>query len=285
MLTNKDVGPKGDIPTLITPEISDLIREHSKYQFNLPVFDQFLIWCYTLGSASVNKRLLNILTAPNEIRWAYSFFENYNVRQYGLREIKFPFSMWNKYFENPDEYLLLSKGEALRIAETMIKEYIKNLERIIRNAPKNKEELTVYKVSSKYPELPEFLAYTQHIKVFQKPFNSTTYDPELNFAPFIPEAEFCCFFEILIPRNRNLLLIAPGLHAFPHECEILLPFGISLDIEKIDYHYLHYVPVEFQKFIPVQIRPYVIGEIFKVDYTCIENIEIKQIKYYHAKIL
>jgi len=86
-------------------------------------------------------------------------------------------------------------------------------------APPNKEEIIVFKVSSYYPDLPEELKNPMHSIIYQKPFNSTIYDPQLNFAHFLSDNYDCCLLIIKVPKGSNILLIDPSIHAYPHERE------------------------------------------------------------------
>lgn len=85
------VGPGSRIQLQITPALSDLILLHNQYQANLSIFDQYIIWRYTIGSGSINRRLIG-LPGTNVNQWTYQFFKYYNVKFYGLENIPAPFS-------------------------------------------------------------------------------------------------------------------------------------------------------------------------------------------------
>ena len=279
------VGPAGQDKLLITPGLSDLIRSHVKYISNLSLFDQFIIWRYTLGSGQVNLTLIGHSDETKVFYWIYNFFRHYNIDHYGRDQIPYPFNRWLDLFISPKNYLAYGDITKKIIANQIINAFVNHLESIILSAPPTPADITVYKVNSPYPELPTELSYGNDVVVYQKPFNSTTYDPQLNFAPFLAPDNCCCFIEILIPKGSKVLSIDPSLHAYPHEREILLPFGSKFDIYHVDQHTLTYIPQEKQPFVQVQQIPFVLGEVYRLDPLSQPDVKQKKIKYYHIKLI
>lgn len=279
------VGPGGLLELRMSPALSDLIRSHVKYQSSLSTWDQYIIWRYTIGSGQVNRSLIGMADEERIVFWVYQFFKYYNINHYGIDQIKPPFNKYKQYFITPRLYLKLNHDIKINIATAVLNSYIERLEQIILNSPPTTEDMVVIKVSSYYPELPLSLDQQSSSLVYQKPFNSTTYDPQLNFAPFLSPDFNCCLFVIYIPANSHVLAIDPSLHAYPHEREILIPFGSSFDIKTIDTDVIDYIPVTDQKFISIQSEPFVLGEVYRIDPLYTPNVLSKQITTYHSTLI
>lgn len=278
------LGIGGEVPLVITPELSDLIMSHTQYISGLNFWEKYLVWRYTMGSGQVNRLLLGTVQLEDFIYWTYQFFLYYNVDHYGIDQISAPFQQWQNLFISPDLYLNYSIDQQILIAEQVITLFIRELERIILNAPVTTGEITVYKVSTRYSELPTGRVSSDVI-VFQKPFNSTTYDPQLNFAPFLPEDSDCCLFVITIPAGARVLAIPQMFHAYPHEREILLPFNSSFDIYRVERDILDYVPANEYQFIQVQRPPFVIGEVYQVNQLSCPRVRSKPMTVYFARLI
>ncbi len=248
----------------ITAAILDLQRAHTRYLSILPLFDQYIVWRYTIGSGAINAYLIfgSILptNATNAIYWVYQFFDYYN---YDIREIRA--QKWIKFinfFKNPQSFT--THPDKLNIANEVIVTYIRELQSIIYRAGGPEGNIQVYKVSSEYPGLPSKTAQLfEPAIVKQLPFNSTTYDLSFNFAPFTSEESDCCFYNITIPKGSPCLLIGPPFHAYPFESEILLPPGISFDIKSRQDIILDYIPKTNKLFEQIQQKPYHIGQVFE----------------------
>lgn len=275
------LGPGGNRGLQMTLALSDLLLQHMKYQANLPLWDQYLIWRYTLGSGAVTRHLVGVDSAKNDIYWTYYFFKSYNVKDYGLGNIGYPYQRYNNFFQDPKAYFALSEEEQRAIYREILDQYPKDLERLILNSPPTKEEIVVYKVSRPYPGLP---LDASDLEVYQKPFNSTTYDPEFNFLPFLSD-EPCCLYTIKIPACSRVLAISPTLHAYPHEREILLPFGSTFDITETIEVALNTVPLENQHFIEIQKYPLVIGEVYRIDPLSCAQVTTRQIKMFISNLI
>ena len=283
-MAQQNIGPGGKTKLLITPALSDLIQSHNKYQANLSVWEKYIIFRYTLGSTSVNSKLVGLSEMTKLIDWTLKFFQYYNYRHYGLNSIKAPFDQWTNYFINPNAYGSLPSNKKQYLANQVITEFTKALQAIILKAPVTPGNINVYKVSSYYPDLPQKLVGGDKI-VAQKPFNSTTYDPTLNFIPFLGTDKSCCFFHIMIPKGSRVLAIDLSLHAYPHEREILLPFNSSFDITQIGTDILNYISPTDQKYLTVQQYPLVFGEVFRLDPICLLNIRQLLIKTYFTHLI
>lgn len=292
------LGPSGKIKPKITPALSDLLLDQQRYQSNLTLWDQFLIWCYTLDSGPVNNRLVGL--NGDIVIWALATFKAYNVKHYGLNQIGYPYRQWQQFFSQPNSYLALSKAEQNQIADTMLEFYIADLERLIVAAPATTGEIVVYKATRSYPELEQVinqfgmgkgkgkltsLAMKQAnpITLSQKPFNSTTYDPELEFSPFLGTKEQCCLMIIRIPPCARVLAISPLLHAYQYEREILLPFGTDFDIFDVQKQNFNYIPGDEQKVVQLQSEPYVIGEVFRLQLNR-QHVQTKAMRIIYADV-
>lgn len=280
------VGPGSRTELVITPELSDLIREHNKYLSSLSVWKQYLVWKYTIGSSKPNKLLIIGHVEPSDaLFWASNFFADYNVEHYGLDAIEQPFKKYSSLFR-PGAFRALAytnPTSATNIAFEVLEDYDGILENIILGAPVTKGNITVFKASTHYPGLPDMAPPVS--RVFQKPFNSTTYDPQFNFSPFLSN-ENCCIFIITVPKGSKVLAIDQSLHAYPHEREVLLPYGTFLEIYKTQTITLDYISKENQQFIPVQNGPpFVLGEVFRIDPLAIPNVQTRQIQTYFATLI
>lgn len=268
MADNLVFGPGGNVFLKLTEELSDLLRSHARYLSNLPIWDQYLVWRYTLGSGAITKKLVTGKPDENDVGWTYYFFNSYNTDHYGSGNIGYPYQRYQRYFENPKSYLGLPKPKQDDIAKFIIRRYVEDLERIILNAPPTPGEITVFKASGPYPGLPidtpSGKLFNNGLNVYQKPFNSTTYDPEFNFYPFLGPNK-CCLHQIIIPACSRVLAITPPFHAYPHERELLLPFGSTFEITSIDKILVNMIPPENQTYIKIQKSPYVIGEVYRID--------------------
>lgn len=282
------IGPGSQTPLHITSALSNTLLDHTKYVANLNKWQQFLIWRYTLGSGALNATLVGVGSDEQKVFWVYNFFSSYN---YPLSILGAPFKMYKQYFTPAGAQLYLYKVNEptrLAIAKAIITKYIAQLEAIILNAPVVKEAFTVYKVSSKYPDLPDYTQFHNNDVniVDQKPFNSTTYNPQFNFAPFTAPENTCCIHIIDVPKGSHLLMIPAEFHAYPHEMEALLPFGAAFDIQGINEEEFDYIPKENQKFIAVQDKRHlVIGQVFMVDPTSDNRVVRKQMTYYISTLI
>lgn len=271
-------GPDGNQPFIITNALSNLMLEHTKYITNLPIFFQFIIWRYTLGSGQVNAELVGFPDPEKQVIWVYQFFKYY--LNYPLNQIPNSFRKYIRFFKNPRLFL----EQDAEVAEQVIQLFTKFLQNIILGAPPVVEEITVYKISSEYPDLPDKNNFTPKI-VHQKPFNSTTIDPQFNFAPFTMEESDCCFYRIIIPKGSHVLYIPSVYHAYPHEREILLPFNSDFDIYDHDIEQLDYIRVNERPFIRVQNEPFSIGEVYREKTDTDITVRRKKMNVFYTRLI
>ncbi len=273
------IGPGSETRFMVTSAISKALLEQTRYVSNLKLWEQYLIWRYTLGSGALNASLIGIAKEEQITYWVYNFFGAWN---YTKESIDKSFKEYTKYFENAKVYLLDKNRE--KIGKTIVQKVIRQLQKIIMEAPTIKTEFYVYKVSSKYPELPEEMSAMNIVN--QKPFNSTTYNPQFNFAPFIAEEATCCLHRIKIKRGSEVLMIPAEYHAYPHEMECLLPFGAKFHVEQIGEAEFNYIPKEQQKFIEVQTKDNLkIGQVYMVDPVSDNKVKNKRLKYYVSELI
>lgn len=273
------IGPGSSTKYEVTRAISEALINHTKYVSNLSLMSKYLIWRYTLGSGALNTTLIGIASDQQIIFWAYDFFRAYN---YSRSELTQRYSIYGPFFSNPKSFLY--DPNKLTIAKQIISKVIADLEGIILRAPIISKPFTVYKVSNKYPGLPDQIFL--HEIVNQKPFNSSTYNPQFNFAPFIAPESACCLHKITIPRGSRVLMIPSEYHAYPHEMECLLPFGSSFDVHEITKAEFEYIPVEQQKFISVQDRDnLVIGQVYMIDPVSDNTTKMRPLTYYISDLI
>src|ERR1700677_2945541 len=254
-------GP-GSIDQLnISVPLSQLILETNRYIAELSIWKQYLIWRYTIGSGSVNKELIGIADQESKVIWTYQFFKYYNQKVYGIDKVERPFQKYKGFFLNAKKYLALRDTDKIKIASEVIGDYIRKLQEIILKAPVTQGSITVYKVSSEYPELPSKNNFIPK-EVFQKPFNSTSINPQFNFNTFIMEDADCCFFVINIPKGSHVLYIPPIYHAYPFENEVLLPFGSTFNIYGHIIEPFNYISNNDIRILKYQNEQYVIAKVY-----------------------
>lgn len=237
---------KSELKLNVNLAISNLLLSHTQYLAGLSRWDQYVVWRYTIGSGQVNMKLiigkdvqLKSEDSVKQTIWTYQFFKYFN-KSYSKIGMPKSIQKYEKYFyiSGAWEYISLPMKKKLRIANDIIDAYIDNLQRIIKESPKTTEDIVVYKASTKYWTSD---SEDGQVKVLQKPFNSSSYDPTFPFNMFMSEGSNCCLWQIMIPKGSNVLSINPSYHAYPFEREILFPHGITFDIideEKVVLDYI-----------------------------------------------
>lgn len=237
--------------------LSTLLISHTEYISKLSLWKKFLVWRYTLGSGSVNARLIGIDKPENSFFWAKNFFLSYNWKYYGLDKIEAPYKKYERYFKSP---ALLTIQDP--IIPQLIDQYTKDLQKIILKAPPVPDDILVYKSSSIYNPI-----LTQEIKkptpLEQLPFNSTSYDPEFEFNFFLAPDAMGVMWQITIPKGSHVLAVNKAFHAYPFENEIILPHGSTFILKSAVQTKLQYVSKDHLKLEQVQKQPFVIGEVFR----------------------
>jgi hypothetical protein len=246
----------------ITPNISPFLAflelQDNKYIANLPLWDQYVIWTYTLGSQAVNRRLAGIPFSKDlSQKWAYDLF--FNWRRYNA-PIGYLFSSYRRLFVAPSAYMSLGDELRTSIADELLDKYSINLQHIIMGAPVTQGDITVYKASTPYD--PRLEGNSFPFTLLQKPFNSTTYSPQFDFNAFLASNQAtCCLWNILIPKGSHVMAITHPYQAYLTEREIILPIGCKLVVTgarqtDLSYHPIREAPERLQS------NPPVIGEVF-----------------------
>ena len=235
-----------------------------EYVARLAIFNKFIIWRYTIGSASVNYVLIFNKIGDNAPRWTYLFFKYHN-NTFGGKQIDQDFKDFKWYFINPEAFNNLSLNEQIRISSTIINKYIKRLQNIILGAPKTTGKFHVFKVAPSYPGLPS-RGSSLPVDVLQLPFNSTTINPYFNFAPFIASNADGNLFDITIPSGSVCLFIPQDYHAYNFELEIILPFGSKFHITNIRQSNFDYVDPKSVNTVTVQnVNKIIVGPVYEIN--------------------
>jgi len=268
-------GPLGNVIYDINPEFSQFTIEQNKYQMNLSLWKKYIVWKYTVASAPITAFLLQrkkgVQRAAN--KWTLYFFDDYDIDFYGAKNIEAPFRKWMQYFENPKEFTRLNSDDQFKISKEIIELFQRGLRQIISRAPKTKEEFYVYKASGFYTGIPlekgnlvsrsiSEQSFDEPIVLEQKPFNSTTYNPKLDFDRFLERDKRCCMFEVKIPAGSNVLAISSYIHAHPYEKEILLLPDIDFEIVRSKKIGMTFIEGGVPKY-EIQSKPYHIGPVFE----------------------
>jgi hypothetical protein len=253
----KIIGKKLDF----TKPLATLERQHNKYLANLPIWDQYIVWTYTLGSQPVNRRLVGAPVEPKfSHKWAYEFFNNF---KYGARNVSPIFNRWSQFFQNPKSYLSLPDDDKNEIDEQLLSLYTYNLQSIILRAPPTTGEIIVYKASTPYDT--RLLESNFPVILHQPPFNSTSFDPWFDYNAFLgSNTDTCCLWEITIPKGSHVLAIAHPFQAYLTEREILLPYDSIFEVisaTEVDMSYY----TDREAPTRTQNPPYLIGEVFRHD--------------------
>lgn len=247
----------------ITPELATLERQHNKYLANLPIWYQYIVWVYTLGSQPVNRRLVP-RSGPVDKRmsqkWTYELFKNFI---YGLKNIGKSFKKYYQFFKDPELYKNLQSNEKDIISEQTLVLYTSNLQSVILNSPRTIGDIKVYKASTPYDT--KLLENNFPFTLIQTPFNSTTYDPWFDFNAFLgSNTDPCCLWEITIPKGVHVLAITHPFQAYLTEREVLLPYGseftvIGTKMVEMSFYVNRDAPIREQGEIPR------IGELYRHD--------------------
>lgn len=265
--------------------LNQFINQSTKYVSHLSDFNKYIIWRYTIGSASVNYFLIFNKIGPNATRWTYLFFKYFKNTFPNGTNIPSDFRQWDLYFDNPN--LFNPTPNKSNIIAGVISAFINRLQRLILDAPKTPGSFRVFKVATKYPALPDNKNEIPS-DVVQLPFNSTTISPHFNFAPFIDPNSGCCIFDIEIPKGSHCLFIPQQYHAYPFELEVILPTNCLFHIYNIRTSVLDYINPKTVNMIVLQNeRNIKIGPVFEINeynpckVKCF--IQQKQFKVYDAK--
>lgn len=244
--------------------------QHEKYQMNLPQWDQFIIWSYTVGSSTINNYLLGNDISTNLIYWTARIFQTY--QQISNKPVPVKYNRWSQYFNGKksisvkDDYIPL------------IKLFTLDLQRIILNSPVCKSDIILYKSSSPYSGLDVGV-------VPQSAFNSTSYKADMNFSMFLPSDGMCCMHKIILLKGSNALILSPHLSAYPYECEVILPYDINFNVHVITSTILH-VPTSSPNITwkPIQKSPITLGPMYDYNYKIECNTTPKNVKTFISTV-
>ena len=220
------LGPDSELPYTIPVGLRKFMLNCTRYVAGLPLFDQYIIWRYTMGSASINAFLIfgKISNTDNAVYWVFLFFLFWrNTEQrVGRGNVAPQFAKFEQFFRDPDSLMALPAERRLVVAEQVIPLYIRALDRLIRQTPRVEEGFHVFKVAGNYPGLPTSPKDVPK-KVKQLPFNSTTINPHFNFAMFSTPDATGNMFDLRILAGARVLYVPSEYHAYPFEKEIILP--------------------------------------------------------------
>lgn len=279
------IGPGSLNRLIFSKSLSDLSLLHTKYISDLPLFYQYVVWRYTIGSGQVNINLIFNGDIPDKQRariWVYQFFKYFNYSTKYIPDSMKPIFP-PKFVKNP-RLVIKVKNMSDSDVNTIIKSYTEILQRLIYDAPVTPEDVIVYKASSDYPGLPQNKNDFPKL-VPQLPFNSTSYDPQFNYGLFTGPSTAGHLFEILIPKGSHVLFINPAFHAYPFENEILLPHSVSFNIKKSIPVELDFVSKENTKLHQIQdLTDVHIGPVFRLGYPDHSNIEKRQMNLFITEL-
>lgn len=232
------------------PNPQDRIN-HEKYQMNLPKWDKFIIWSYTLGSGTVNRYLNGLEVEP--IDWVKKLLNLYKSN--------FSDSFEPPYLKNIflKPSLFETSPDKLKISKILLEKYIANLKRIIHNAPSLTSDIKVYKTSGKINKFEVGNSITQNA------FNSSTFRKDTDLIPFLRD-NHCCYHEMRVSKRVNVLFISDVLSAYPDEKEVLLSPGCIISVQSKFQINLYKSLREKEKTQQVQREPLKIGQVFMTNH-------------------
>lgn len=254
------IGPRSNLPYTLPIPLRKFITNCTKYMASLSLFERYLVWRYTIGSASINGALISsgkVTNMKNATYWCYQFFFFWkNTATDGGATISSTFAKYGKYFKNPASFLNLSGSDAATAVSAIIQLYAQALQKIILAGPpvKGDDGFHVYKVAGDYPGLPQSPSDVPKT-VKQMPFNSTTINPHFNFAFFVKEEANGNVFDIHIPVGSHVLYIPSEYHAYPFEREIILPFGCQFTVKSVYTGKLDYIDPKTHNIVTLQNPP------------------------------
>lgn len=267
------IGPNKPNGSILKTPLINFIQTCTDYVYDLPPLGRYCVWRYTIGSASVNKKLIFGETPENGAYWTYLFFKYANNNGLGDKKLNGtdlgPFRKYLILFQDPESFKKYSLVDQIKIAGVIIDIYVEVLRTIILNAPSVPVGgFDVYKVSSNYPGLPSISPSAfKRTFVEQQPFNSTTVSPNFNFAPFMSLTDQSILFTIFIPAGSRVLWVPSEMHAYAWENEIILPPGCAFDIYRVEMGELDYIDKDSVHVVDVQEKGdnRVIGNVYDID--------------------
>ena len=276
-----ELGPNNIHPFILSDSLQKLINLHNEYINSLNKWKQYLIWRYTMGSGQINKMLIGINDKESTIFWTYQFFLYY--KNHDINIIDEPYKKYLKYFKSPKSFL---KKQDYQLALDVMEQFIIDIQFIIYDSPPVPEDVLVFKASTKYFDIPEQEKDKElNLEIPQKPFNSTSYDPQYNYNNFMSPDSSCCLWELKIPSGSQVLCISQLIHAYPDEMEILIPFGSYFILKNIKDICLSYYPKEKKPYIKIQSgNPYYHTNVWRQDPSLSPKILSKNVKLLQGEI-
>jgi hypothetical protein len=218
----KIFGPLANNKYLTKPIITHINR-CTQYLYSLSEFDRYIVWRYTIGSASLNNYLIFGTYSDNTEQWARLFFRYiYNTNDKMVLPRALYWQRFLPYCRDINKFNELQPGDRILLSQGLINAYIATLTKIINNSPPVVLPFHVYKASSRYPGVPTLEEVGNgDIDIPQLPFNSTSINPNFNFSMFLGADGV--LWDIYIPAGNRVLSVPSQLHAYPWEAEIILP--------------------------------------------------------------
>jgi hypothetical protein len=255
----------GEQSKFLTTPVLKHIRRCSSYVYGLSEFNQYIIWRYTLGSASINYYMITGKLSENAVFWTQQFI-NFLVNS-RIKNIPFSWSNLLPYLRDKITFENLTPTTQAKVAEILIKKYIADLTEIIENSPRIDEAFHVYKVSSRYAQVPDYNDAVKlqgnTIVVEQMPFNSTSLDASMNFSLFLAPDAQCCLWDITLPVGSNALYIPSDNHGYPFEHEVIL---LPCNLEVFGAHMSVLSGVPDLNIVPIQDRNNIsMGAVYMID--------------------
>ena len=118
----------------------------------------------------------------------------------------------------------------LPVAKAVMEQYIQDFTAVVNGAPVAAAPFSAYKGSIPYPGVPKDQPLRHSVDVYQKPFNSTSYDPAFNYGAFIAEEEHWLLWNLQAPAGTHCLALSDLCHILPFEHEIVFPPGSTFRI-------------------------------------------------------
>jgi hypothetical protein len=294
---NKYGGSIAGYKLKITPPLLELQHAHTRYLATLSIWKQYIVWRYTAGSGQVNMTLIGMPNPNNMVYWVYTFFSLFSSNGIFGEPliIEGPLTRWTQFFIDSKSYWNIPDPQVkINIAQEVILLYAQELQAIIMNAPVVQIPLTTYKTSSVYaPEMKPLMtqnltsgeAEVSAVRIPQKPFNSTSYDPEFDFNYFIASSGDAVMWKLFLPQGTHCLFINPTYNAYPFEREILLPYGNVFEVYSVSDIQLDFVEKTELKIDRMQEMPFVIGEVYRPTPNVPHRIHHRKMRLLEAKLL
>lgn len=266
-----EFGPSKTKDFKVSDDLRRFKQRSTVYFSKLTAFEKYCVFRYTIGSGSINLKLITGDISSNAKYWVYLFFlylhntvESLAVKNYDLPK---EFSKYLQFFKDPKKFNDLDINSQKVIVKEIIDRYTIFFQKIILKAPAvGGKGIDVYKVATKYPGLPSTEpGQFKPTSVLQLPFNSTTVSSDFNFAPFIT-GDSSVLFTIHISRGSRVLYVPKLFHAYPFEDEVILPHSCIFNIYKYTESVLNYVDPADVNLIELQNKDNIkMGSVYEIN--------------------